>query len=262
MNLGLENKRALVLASSSGLGQAVATELAREGARVAICSRDLGRVQETAKTIEKETSGNVHAFEADVTQDASIGKLITDTVAALGGLDILVCNAGGPPPGNFEALTEDKWDHAYQLTLQSVVRSIRHALPHLEKANDAAILAIASSSIKRPIPNLLLSNVYRPAIHALTNALADEFASKGIRVNCLAPGRIGTDRVDELDQAKAKRLGKTFEEVREASLKTIPMGRLGEPAEFGRIAAFMLSPAASYLTGSSIIADGGMVRAL
>ena len=218
MNLGLEGKRALVLASSSGLGRAVATELAREGARVAVCSRELGRVEEAAEAIRAETGGEVHAFEADVSEDASLKALVASAVDAMGGLDLLVCNAGGPPPGGFDALDESKWDWAYQLTLQSVVRSIRHARPHLEAGSDAAILAIASSSVKRPIPNLLLSNVFRPAIHALTNAVADEFAPLGIRVNCLSPGRIHTDRVDDLDRAKAERMGKTFEVVRSASL--------------------------------------------
>ena len=262
MNLGLEGKRALVLASSSGLGRAVALELAREGARVAVCSRDRARVDAAAAAIREETGGQAKGYVVDVADDASLAKLVADAASDMGGLDLLVCNAGGPPPGNFRALDADKWDTAYQLTLQSVVRSIRHALPHLEAGDDPAILAIASSSVKRPIPNLLLSNVFRPAIAALTNALSDEFAAAGIRVNCLSPGRIHTDRVDALDRAKAERQGKSFDEVRSASLATIPMGRLGDTAEFGRVAAFLLSPAASYVTGSSVLVDGGMVRSL
>ena len=149
MNLGLERKRALVLASSSGLGKAVALELAREGARVALCSRDRERVDAAAAAIREETGGQAKGYVVDVADDASLAKLIADAAGDMGGLDLLVCNAGGPPPGNFRALDADKWDRAYQLTLQSVVRSIRHALPHLEAGDDAAILAIASSTSSR-----------------------------------------------------------------------------------------------------------------
>lgn len=262
MNLGLKGKRALVLASSSGLGKAVATELAREGARVAVCGRDRARADAAAEAIVQETGADVTAHVVDVSQDASVAALVATVAESFGGLDLLVCNAGGPPAGAFGAVDDAAWDTAYQLTLQSVVRSIRHALPHLEAGNDPAVLAIGSSSVAQPIPNLLLSNVFRPAVHALINALAGEYAGAGIRLNILSPGRIHTDRVDVLDRGKAERSGASFDDVRAASIATIPMGRLGEPAEFGRVAAFLLSPAASYMTGSSILVDGGKVRSL
>ncbi len=262
MDLHLEGKRALVLAASSGLGLAVASELHIEGASVALCSRSIERAREAAADIAgPEGSPQVHAFEADVSDAPSLEKLFADAVGALGGLDILVCNAGGPPPGGFSALSEDDWDDAYRLTLLSVVRSVRLAVPHLE-VGGGSILALASSSVKQPIPNLLLSNVFRPSVNALCKHLASELAPKGIRVNVLSPGRIHTKRIEELDAAAAKRQGKSVEEVRQASIAAIPLGRLGEPAEFGRVGAFLCSGAASYVTGSSWLVDGGMVKSL
>lgn len=262
MNLGLEGKRALVLAASSGLGRATALELAREGARVALCSRDLERAEATAAEIRAETGAEVHAFVANVSDAASLASLVDGAVSTLGGLDVLVSNAGGPPPGGFAGTDEDAWDLAYALTLQSVVRSVRLAIPHLKAAGGGSILALASSSVVAPIPNLLLSNVFRPAVRALCKHLAEEYAGDGIRVNVLSPGRVRTPRLDQLDAAKAAKVGRTPEEVRAESVATIPLGRLGETAEFGRVAAFLSSPAASYVTGTHLLVDGGMVRSL
>lgn len=262
MDLGLTGKRALVLAASSGLGRASALELAREGARVAICSRDQGRADEAAAAIREETGAEVHAFEADVADAASLEALFASVAEALGGLDVLVANAGGPPPGGFDSTDEAAWDRAYQLTLQSVVRSARLALPHLQASGGGSILALASSSVVQPIPNLLLSNVFRPAVRALCKHLAEEYAGDGIRVNVLSPGRVLTPRIDQLDQANAKKSGKTPDQVRADAVAKIPLGRLGEPAEFGRVAAFLSSAAASYLTGEHLLVDGGLIRSL
>lgn len=261
MDLGLRGKRALVLAASSGLGYATAMSLAAEGANVAICSRDSDRASAAALTIQEEAGASVVGFQADVSDSADLERLVADAVQELGGLDILVCNAGGPPPGNFTTVSESQWDMAYQLTLQSVVRSVRFALPHLQAGDGGAVLVLASSSVKQPIPNLLLSNVFRPAVQALCKHLASELAPD-IRVNCLSPGRIHTDRVDELDRASAERQGKSVEQVRSESEASIPMGRLGEPAELGRVAAFLCSDAASYMTGASVLVDGGAVKSL
>lgn len=262
MDLGLEGKLALVLAASSGLGFATAKCLATEGARVAICSRELDRASAAAREIEAVAPGPVTALKADVSRAEDIERLIADTVNVLGGLDVLVCNAGGPPPGNFANIHEEEWERAYQLTLQSVVRSVRSALPYLSAGRGGAVLVLASSSVKQPIPNLMLSNVFRPAVQALCKHLSSELASFNIRVNCLSPGRIHTGRVDQLDWAVAERQGKTFEQVRRESVASIPMGRLGDPDEFGRVAAFLCSDAASYMTGASVLVDGGAVRAL
>lgn len=263
MDLGLKDRRAIVLAASAGLGFATAKALAAEGARVAICSRDQGRAGAAAERIRGEfPDAEVHAFAADVSDAASLGAFFDTATRALGGLDILVCNAGGPPAGGFVDLGEAQWERGFNLTLMSVVRSVGFALPHLRDAGGGRILTIVSSSVKRPLPNLLLSNVYRPAVQGLCKSLSLELASDDIQVNCLAPGRIATERLEELDRARAAKLGKSFEEVRAASVSQIPMGRFGEPAEFGRVAAFLCSPAASYINGSTILVDGGSVDCL
>jgi 3-oxoacyl-[acyl-carrier protein] reductase len=262
MNLGLTGKRALVLASSSGLGFASAKALASEGAKLALCSREGAKANDAAKKIKEVINAEVFAYEADVSQDASLKNLFEKTTADLGGLEILICNAGGPPPGGFSALDENKWDLAYQLTLQSVVRSVRYALPHFKTSGGGSILVIGSSSMKQPIPNLLLSNVFRPAIQGLCKTLAAEFAGDNIRVNCLSPGRVATERIAQLDEALAKKQNISLEEVQQRSLEAIPMGRLGDPEEFGKVAAFLCSEAASYMTGSTLYVDGGSVRAL
>lgn len=262
MDLGLEGRRALVLAGTSGLGLATARALAGEGALVALCGRDAVRAERAAREVAEGTGGRVVGLQADVSDAAQVERVVGDAAGALGGLDILVTNAGGPPPGTFEALDDEAWARAVDLTLMSVVRSVRAALPHLERSQGGAVLALASSSVKAPIGNLTLSNVLRPAVQALMKTLSLELAGRGIRVNTLSPGRVLTPRITQLDQARAKREGSTLDAVREASVKAIPLGRLGDPDEFGMVAAFLVSDAASYMTGSSILVDGGMVRCL
>lgn len=262
MHLGLAGKRALVLAGSTGLGFGVARQLSLEGARVTLCSRDLARAHAAATDIAIETGGTVAGEVADVSDASSLEQLFASAIASMGGLDILVCNAGGPPPGSFKVLTEESWSHAYQLTLMSVVRSVRLALPHFADAGNGCVLVLGSSSVKQPIPNLLLSNVFRPAIHGLVKHLTEELAPAGVRINMLSPGRILTSRIEQLDAAQAKRENRSVEEVRADSVGRIPLGRLGTQDEFGKVAAFLVSDAASYMTGSSLLVDGGMVRAL
>lgn len=263
MDLGLKDKRAVILAASAGLGFATASALAAEGARIALCSRDQGRAEGAADRIGAAVPGaEVHAFAADVSDAASLEGLFAAATRALGGLDILVCNAGGPPAGGFTSLAEAQWQTAFQLTLMSVVRSVGLALPHLREAGGGRILTIVSSSVKRPLPNLLLSNVYRPAVQGLCKSLSLELAADNIQVNCLAPGRVATERLEELDRARAARQGVSFEEVRAESIAQIPMGRFGEPSEFGRVAAFLCSAAATYVNGSTIFVDGGSVDCL
>lgn len=262
MDLELTGKRALVLAASSGLGRATATELAREGAQVALCSRELDRARATAADIHAETGAVVHAFACDVADAASLETLFDDAVVAMGGLDVLVTNAGGPPPGGFASTDEEAWDRAHQLTLQSVVRSVRLAVPHLRTAGGGSILALAGSSVVQPIPNLLLSNVFRPAVRALCKHLAEELAPDGIRVNVISPGRVHTERTEQLDASRAEKTGRTVEEVRAETVARIPLGRLGRPKEFGQVAAFLSSDAASFLNGVHLLVDGGMIKAL
>ncbi len=262
MDLGLEGRKALVLAGTSGLGLGTARVLAAEGAKVALCGRDAARAEEAAREVAEATGGHVLGLQADVSDGPQVERLVGEAASALGGLDILVTNAGGPPPGTFEALDDDAWARAVDLTLMSVVRSVRAALPHLKRSQGGAVLALASSSVKAPIANLTLSNVLRPAVEALVKTLSLELASDGIRVNTLSPGRVLTPRIVQLDEARAKREGASVDAVREASVKAIPLGRLGDTSEFGKVAAFLVSDAASYMTGSSILVDGGMVRCL
>jgi 3-oxoacyl-[acyl-carrier protein] reductase len=262
MDLGLKGRRALVLASSAGLGYATAHALAAEGAVVALSGRDRERVAAAARAVAEGTGSRTLGLVADVARAGEVERLVADAVDGLGGLDVLVCNAGGPPPGPFEALDDEAWDRAVQLTLMSVVRSVRAALPELRRSGHAAVLALASSSVRQPIANLTLSNALRPAVNALCKTLSMELAGDGIRVNCLSPGRVLTGRTDELDRARAERQGTTVEAVRASSVAAVPLGRLGDPAEFGRVAAFLCSDAASYMTGSSVFVDGGSVRCL
>lgn len=261
MNLELDAKRALVLASSSGLGLAVATELGREGATVCLNSRSDDRAQAAAATVRNSTGAEAFGLSGDVSDATDGPTLISRAADLMGGLDILVCNAGGPPAGDFAALGDDKWAAAFELTLMSAVRSIRQAIPLL-KENGGSIIIMGSSSVRQPIPGLLLSNAFRPAVYGVVKHLASELAGDGIRVNMLSPGRVQTERIDQLDNAKAEREGIPVEKVKEQSIAAIPMGRLGEPAEFGRVAAFLASSAASYVTGSSWLVDGGMVKSL
>lgn len=260
MNLGLEGAPAVVTAASGGLGYATALALAREGARVALCSRDLGRAQGAARRIEAETGRTVLAFEADVRSAQACRDVVEQTVQSLGGLQVLVCNAGGPPAGPFERFDDEAWLAAFELTVLSTVRLIRHAQPHLE-ASGGRVLTIVSSSVRRPLPNLTLSNALRPAVHGLMKSLSLELAPR-IAVNCIAPGRVLTDRIQELDEARAAREGRTWQDVRTQTEQEVPLGRLGEPDEFGRVAAFLCSPAASYVTGSTVLVDGGAVTNL
>lgn len=262
MNLGLEGKFALVTAATSGLGLATASSLAAEGALVAICGRDAERVAKAVDRLTRQGAEQPLGFVADVSDPGDLQRLFADVVERRGGLDILVSNAGGPPAGGFLALDEEKWDLAYQLTLQSVVRSVRLAVPLLRARGGGRILTIVSSSVKRPIPNLMLSNVFRPAVQGLCKSLSIELAGDNIQVNCLAPGRIHTERIDQLDAALAQKQGRSVDEVRARSVAEIPMGRLGDPDEFARAAAFLCSDAARYMTGSTVFVDGGAVTCL
>lgn len=255
MDLGLDGARALVGGGSGGLGGAIATALAAEGARVALVARPSDRLDAAAARIE----GSV-AVPADLSTSAGPAAAVDGSVSALGGLDLLVVNSGGPPPGAFEDLDEAAWERAIDGTLRSSLRLVRSALPHLRASDRAAILVILSSSVREPIANLMTSNVLRPGLVGLIKALVAEIAP--IRINGIAPGRVSTARIAELDAATAARTGATPEAVTAALVGRIPLGRYGDPEEVGRIGALLLSPAASYVTGAIVPVDGGMVRSL
>lgn len=260
MDLGLTNKVALVAAASKGLGFGVARALAQEGARVSMCSRSAADIEAAASKLRAETGATTIGFACDVADAASIQAWIDSSVREFGTIDMLLVNAGGPPAGFFRELTDQQWQAAFELTLMSTIRMIRSALPHMKRG--AAIVTITSSSVREPIERLALSTVMRSGVVGLVKTLADELAPDGIRINNLMPGRIDTDRVAQLDEMQAKRTGLSFEEVRQQSISKIPLGRLGTIEEFGKAAAFLLSPAAGYITGASLRVDGGMMRSI
>jgi 3-oxoacyl-[acyl-carrier protein] reductase len=254
-------KVAFVAASSRGLGRATALQLAQTGARVAVSGRNEGEISRVVQEI-KDSGGEAAGFLVDVTSAAAIEQGIAAVEQRWGGVDILVTNTGGPPPGRFDDLDDDRWQIGFDLTLLSAIRLVRAALPGMKARGWGRIVSILSSSTKEPIDGLMLSNVFRPALAALVKALALEVAPDGILVNGLSPGRFNTNRVRSLDQARAQNLGITPEEVREQAIKRIPIGRYGDPAELARVAAFLASAENSYMTGQTLLVDGGMVRAL
>jgi 3-oxoacyl-[acyl-carrier protein] reductase len=259
MDLGLQGKVALVAAASKGLGYGIARALARDGARVSICSRTAEEIEAAGATLRGETGAEVLTTAMDVTNADHITAWVAKTVAQWGRIDALVVNAGGPPAGLLLDMTDAQWQAAFELTLMSSVRMIRAAVPHMPPGS--AILTVTSASVKEPVERLGLSTVMRSGVLGLVKTLADELAPN-IRVNNLIPGRIDTDRVAALDKGTAQRLGISFEEARAQSVAKIPAKRLGTIEEFGAAGAFLLSPAASYISGASLRVDGGMMRSV
>ncbi|WP_202080557.1 SDR family oxidoreductase [Caldalkalibacillus salinus] len=262
MDLNLQGKVALVVASSQGLGKAVAKALVQEGAHVMLTSRDERKLKDVQQSFEQLGGGKVAYQVADITKKEDIQALVQATRDQLGRIDILVNNAGGPPGGTFEDFEDEQWQQAFELNLLSYIRLIREALPDLKAAQSGRIINIASSSIKQPIHGLILSNTFRLGILGLAKSLAEELAPHGVLVHTIGPGRIATDRVASLDQKKADSLGMTREEVAEQSKKAIPLERYGDPEEFAKVAAFFASDACTYMTGGAFLVDGGMVKAI
>nr|HID12536.1 SDR family oxidoreductase [Anaerolineae bacterium] len=260
MDLGLHGKVALVTAASRGLGKAVALRLAQEGANVVICARNESSLHESAAEIETLTEAAVLPVPADVSDPAAADALVKATIERFGRLDILVTNAGGPPPGRFLDLTPEDWEAAARLTLMSAVRLCYAVVPVMKEQGEGSILAMTSISVKQPLPNLVLSNSLRLGVIGLIKTLADELAPFGIRVNAVCPGWTRTSRVDQLLRDRAERNGTTPEEEAAKIVAAIPLGRMGTPEEFAAAATFLVSPAASYITGVSLLVDGGMYR--
>lgn len=260
MDLGLNGRVYLVAASSKGLGLGVARALATDGARVSLCSRTANEVELAAQQLATQFNTPTLATACDVTQPAEIAQWVERTLNTWGRVDGILVNAGGPPSKAFTEISDAEWQSAFELTLLSSIRMIRATLPHL--THGSAILTITSASVVEPIERLGMSTVMRAGVAGLVKTLADELAPQGIRVNNLIPGRIDTDRVAFLDQQRAQRLNISFEEARAQSLKSIPLGALGTVNEFGKAGAFLLSPAASYITGASLRVDGGMLRSI
>lgn len=260
MDLGLQDKTALVAAASKGLGRAVALRLAQEGAHVAICARTEEHLTKTAAEIEAQAGCQLLALPADVSDPAAVDALVKATVEQFGRIDILVVNAGGPPPGQFLDLTPDDWEAAARLTLMSAVHLCYAVVPVMKEQGGGSILAMTSITVKQPLPNLILSNSLRLGVTGLIKTLADELAPFGVRANGICPGWTRTARVDQLLRDRARRNGTTPEEEAAKIATSIPLGRMGTPEEFAAAAAFLVSPAASYITGVSLLVDGGMYR--
>jgi len=261
MDLELKDKVIMVAASSKGLGYGIAREAAKEGAVVSMGSRHRKNIHEAVERIRDEVPGaKVHGYSLDVANTGSIEIWIHNTIQDLGTIDGLVVNGGGPAPGTFEDLDDSQWLSGYENTLMSAVRLIRNVLPEMRRKKSGSILTITSSSIKEPIDNLLLSNVYRSGVTSLVKSLSFQLASHNIRINNLVPGLFDTDRLRELDLHNSGEWRISLENVRKINFDKIPMGRYGDPEEFGKAAIFLLSVAASYVTGETFIIDGGKMR--
>lgn len=260
MDFGLKGKVAIVAASSKGLGKAVALELAREGANLTLCSRSEEELLKTAREISTQTGAEILALPADVTKAQDIDKLVEKTVERFGRIDILINNAGGPPTGNFESFTDEDWAKAIELNLLSTIRLTRKVIPHLKKAGNGRIINVTSIAVKQPIDGLVLSNTARAGVAGLTKSLSNELGRFNITVNSVLPGLTETDRLVHLREANAKSSGRSIDEIKEDQVKSIPMGRLGDPKEFAAAVAFLASERASYITGQELLIDGGAYK--
>ena len=262
MTIDLTGKTAIVMAASQGLGRGVAEAMAGAGARVAICSRDAERIAVVGEEIAARHGVEVLAMVADVGDEVQLRDFIDAAGARFGGIDLLVTNAGGPPAGHFTDITDAQWSAAVVNNLLSVARAVRAVLPYMRGRLGANIQCVVSSSVKVPIPQLVLSNALRPAVVGLAKTLSLELAPEGIRVNCLAPGRIDTERVRHLDAVHAEARAQAADEVRANSEASIPLGRYGDVTEFAEVALWLGSNAARYVTGQTIFVDGGLVKTL
>lgn len=262
MDLGLAGKRALVLASSRGLGLGIATALAQEGANVLLVGRSSDRLAENCKAINAKGKGKADWVSADLSDADFVETMKSAVQEKLGGIDILVNNTGGPTPGTAEEMTAEKLETFFQSMVLRVITLTGAFLPQMKQQGWGRILTVASSGVFEPISNLALSNTLRGALVGWNKTLATEVAGSGITANMLLPGRIHTDRIDELDNANAARLGKNIEEIRTASVKSIPAGRLGKVEEFAAAGAFLCSEPASYVTGAMLRVDGGASKSI
>lgn len=262
MDFGISGKRALVLASSRGLGLGIATALAKEGANVLLVGRTAERLAANAQAINALGKGKANWVEADLAQNDFVPKMVEAVKEKLGGIDILVNNTGGPTPGSAQDITAETLETFFQSMVLRVITLTGAFLPQMKEQGWGRILTVASSGVFEPITNLALSNTLRGALVGWNKTLAAEVASNGVTANLLLPGRIHTDRIDELDGANAKRLSKSVEEIRDASLKNIPAGRLGTVDEFAAAGAFLCSQPASYITGTMLRVDGGASKSI
>ena len=260
MDLGIKGKRALVLASSQGLGLGIATKLCEEGANVIISSRIEDKLVAVKKKLNNSGTGTANYVVADLSEADSASKLYAAAKDKLGGIDILVNNTGGPPPGTVDKPDTDLWRAQINTMLIRIIEITNFCVVDMKETGWGRVLTVASSGVVQPIANLAMSNTIRSSLVGWSKSLSTEVASSGITVNILLPGRILTERLTQLDKANAERLGKSVEEVSSSEQATIPIGRYGTVEEFGSVGAFLCSEPASYMTGGLIRCDGGSIR--
>lgn len=261
MDFGITGQTAVVAAASKGLGRACAVALAQEGVNIAIFARDLNALNETAAAV-RSAGAQALVIQADVTQTAQIQQVVDQAANQFGRLDILVCNAGGPPPGTFQDVNDEQWEQAFHLNLMSAVHLIRAALPHMRRQGGGRIINLVSSSVREPIEGLILSNSIRSAVIGLAKTLSQELGPDHITINNIITGRILTNRLRSLRERTAQQLGITVEEALKQSEKDVPLGRLGEPEELAALVAFLASRQGGYITGTSIPVDGGLLKGI
>ena len=262
MNLGLTDKIAVVGASSKGLGKAIALGLAQEGAKVTICARNINTLETTAEEIRKQTGTEVLAIPTDVSEPEQVDALIIKAISHFEGIDILVNNAGGPRAGRFDDLSSEDYLSAVHLNLMSTINLCRAVVPTMRERGGGRIINLTSVSVKQPVDGLMLSNMARTGVIGFAKTLATELAPDKILVNNVCPGIIFTDRIKQLATVRAEEAGISFEDALEKMTADIPLGRIGDPEEFANLVVFLASERASYITGATIQADGGMVKSL
>lgn len=262
MELGLKNKIAIVTASSQGLGKAAAFSLAREGARLAVCSRNEQTIMETANEIARETGATVFPMAADVSKPHDIDRFVDAVKKEFGTVHILVNNAGGPPTGKITAISEEEWERGYHLTLMSMIRFTRACLPMMEQNRWGRVISMVSLAAKQPIDELLISSTLRPGILGLSKVLANQYGKYGITVNTICPGYVLTKRQEELSRSRSAEKNMSMDDYLAESAKNVPIGRLGKPEEIGDVVAFVASERAGYINGANILVDGGQAKGI
>lgn len=261
MDLGLRNKTALVMGSSAGLGKAAALEFSKEGANVMLFSTNEEKLKVAQADIKRITGREPGYTVGDITVAADIQRVVNNTVEQFGSVYALVNNAGGPPAGTFDSFSDDVWQKSYELNLLSYIRTIREVLPIMRKEGRGRIVNYTSSSVKQVLDNLILSNTFRMGVLGLTKTLSQELGGENILINVMGPGRIGTDRIEKLDAVRAQKAKATVEEIYRSAIKTIPLGRYGRPEEYAKLTVFLCSEANTYITGQTVLVDGGLTKA-